>query len=450
MKIVSEQHDNIVAKPEAKLLIVDDNESLLDSLKIMLELESAYIIKTAMNVQVAERIMRDWQPDLALIDLKIGAGNGLELVKTFKQEDPLIKCLIMTAYRDISNVQEVVESGADDYLYKPLDPSDLIYNLRTQNERKEFEIQKTQLENQFKGVFEQSFQYMFLLDTEGKIIEINKTVISNSGLDKKDLIGLQLWELPCWVAPSEYETAALKQQLKVAVSESVERKPSRFECDFKGTNNDLITLDLSIKPILNGNNEVIFIIPEGRDITQQKIAERKLIDLAHHDSLTKLSNRKLFNLKIKEEISSASRHNREFAILYIDLDGFKKVNDSLGHDIGDDLLVEVAIRIKEIVREEDAVARLGGDEFGIILGEIDSMKSVSFVANRLIEILNKPFIIQEHQINISASTGIASYPDNGIEIDELIKNADIAMYNAKKLGKNNYQIFNKEMRIKSD
>ncbi|WP_197034972.1 GGDEF domain-containing protein [Herbaspirillum sp. RV1423] len=164
-------------------------------------------------------------------------------------------------------------------------------------------------------------------------------------------------------------------------------------------------------------------------------ANQVLQELALHDKLTGLPNRGLFEDRLQQAIEKASRAESQFAILFIDLDGFKLVNDAYGHDIGDMLLIEVANRFRHVIRDEDTVARLGGDEF-IVLVQITDPGNAVLVADKLIAAISEPFILGQKNIRISASVGSAVYPVDGTTLHDLIKRADDAMYGIKRIGRN--------------
>lgn len=188
------------------------------------------------------------------------------------------------------------------------------------------------------------------------------------------------------------------------------------------------------------------------DITQQ-VEDEKLLNLqaqqlnhqANHDALTNLPNRMLFQDRLSQTIFTSKRNNEQFALLFIDLDQFKKINDSLGHHIGDEVLIEAAKRIKDSIREEDTLARLGGDEFTIIAKEVQGKSSASVVAQKIIEAMKEPIIVKSHQLYISSSIGISLYPQDSTDQNNLIKYADAAMYKAKDEGRNNYQFYSTDM-----
>jgi diguanylate cyclase (GGDEF)-like protein len=201
-----------------------------------------------------------------------------------------------------------------------------------------------------------------------------------------------------------------------------------------------------IKPVYDENKNIIEIAGYATDITERKKVEDKIKHIAYHDNLTDLANRTLFNLRLNESLDELETDKEKLAIMMIDLDNFKKVNDSLGHDIGDLLLIEVADRIKTCLRKHyDLAARMGGDEFTILLPKVSKTEDIDDVAKRIVESLQQPLVIDGTNImetfKVTASIGIAVAPDNGVDSVTLFKNADIAMYNAKKNGKNNYQFF---------
>lgn len=187
---------------------------------------------------------------------------------------------------------------------------------------------------------------------------------------------------------------------------------------------------------------------EEQEKKTQKLLTKQTDQLryqAHHDALTNLSNRTLFKDRLSQAIITAKRKHEQFALLFIDLDQFKKINDTLGHHIGDKVLIEVALRLQQTIREEDTLSRLGGDEFTIILKDVQGIQSASVVAQKVIDVLQEPIIVTGHTLYITASIGISIYPDDALKDENLIKYADIAMYKAKDEGRNNYQFYSAEM-----
>jgi len=213
-----------------------------------------------------------------------------------------------------------------------------------------------------------------------------------------------------------------------------------------------VWINVRSKAVFDKNGKAIRMIGTHTDISEQKKIEQKLQEQkdslayqAHHDSLTGLPNRVLLNDRLEQSIEKAKRNNFKFAVLFIDLDHFKKINDSLGHDVGDEMLKVITQRFKSVLREEDTIARLGGDEFTIIIEEVNQIQDASLVATKLLEILAKPIKIKRNTLYVSSSIGISIYPDDGQSAKNILKFADSAMYKAKDEGRNNFQYYNATM-----
>jgi len=216
-----------------------------------------------------------------------------------------------------------------------------------------------------------------------------------------------------------------------------------------GINN---TFELEVSPLLDQEGKLYGVIEVARDVTDRLRIEKELREsrsrlyrLAHHDVLTGLPNRLLFKDRFEQAIFKVRRKGGKVAILFLDLDKFKEVNDTLGHDVGDALLIEVAARFQRQCRQSDTVARIGGDEFVFILEEIENRSNAEVVAGKIMEAVERPVQIHEHELQISTSIGIALYPDDADDIDGVIKCADTALYQAKEEGRNGYKMYHAEM-----
>ena len=225
----------------------------------------------------------------------------------------------------------------------------------------------------------------------------------------------------------------------------------------KRKDNSLFSVRLMSDVVKNTKGQPIGIVTTCEDITYHKKSEEKIVHLAYHDTLTKLPNRYLLKDRVTQAIESAKKYNRQMAVLFLDLDQFKRINDTLGHDIGDKLLQQIAKRLLQYVRKSDTVARvkesdirntvarLGGDEFTILLTEIRHIRDTSIVAQRILELFSESFKVQGHEMFVSFSIGIAVFPHNGENATSLLKNADTAMYHAKRNGRNNFQFYTESM-----
>jgi diguanylate cyclase (GGDEF)-like protein len=195
--------------------------------------------------------------------------------------------------------------------------------------------------------------------------------------------------------------------------------------------------DYLIKDQIDSN----LLIRSLRYAIERKMAEDIIKKLAYHDSLTGLPSRTLFNDRFAMAIAETKRNHKKTAFIMLDLDHFKDVNDNFGHDIGDELLKEVSRRLVNILRQTDTVCRMGGDEFGLLISDVSAKEMIDEVAQRILLIIGKPFILHGYEQMISASVGIAIYPEDGETLETLIKHADAAMYQAKKTGRNKYSYY---------
>ena len=186
-----------------------------------------------------------------------------------------------------------------------------------------------------------------------------------------------------------------------------------------------------------------------QEITARKKMEEEIRHLANHDALTGLPNRRLFLELISLEIAQSRRHGTKMAVFFLDLDRFKNINDTLGHEAGDELLKMVAAGLRRTVRSSDTVARIGGDEFNIIVPDVVRAEDVADVARKIVDYFGRSFVIAGQELHITASLGISVFPDDSDEIDGLLRYADIAMYHAKEQGRNNYQFYNPEINTRS-
>jgi len=201
----------------------------------------------------------------------------------------------------------------------------------------------------------------------------------------------------------------------------------------------------TITPVRTDSKEITHFISTGKDISERMRTQERLHYMAHHDALTKLPNRTLFLDRLHQAMARAHWHNRLIAVIFMDLDQFKEINDNFGHDCGDQLLIQLTQRLSSSLRSGDTIARFGGDEFSILLDDIASEQDVSVLAKKILDTLATPFKIHGHELLVTASIGVSIFPSDGSDSETLLRNADVAMYRAKHLGRNNYQFYSNEM-----
>ncbi|MBF0161942.1 MAG: EAL domain-containing protein [Magnetococcales bacterium] len=283
-----------------------------------------------------------------------------------------------------------------------------------------------------------------VLDPEGQVMLFNQACQRLSGYGEGELLGRSVVEL--LVPPTEREAMQpLWQQLLHEQTPNLPAIP--YEGHWQAKNGELFLISWSYNVIHHKDGTLRSIIATGVDITAQRRTEKMLQHVAGHDVLTGLPNRALFQVRLSEHLSMAKRSRGEVVLLFLDLDRFKQVNDTLGHKAGDELLREATRRILSCVRPYDLVARLGGDEFTIILPQLTHLYYVEFIARRILEELAKPFQLEAGEANVSGSIGITLFPRDATEMETLLKHADTAMYSAKSAGRNAFCFFTAEMQL---
>lgn len=286
---------------------------------------------------------------------------------------------------------------------------------------------------------------LIICETDFKIYDANHKAFQTLGIDKKDLVGTSMKTL--------FDSDQLPYSLaSLASSEELMHEVS-LESELRTSNKQLIPVEIKARSIDLGGKT--YILALSRDISLRKAQEARIHHLAYFDSLTDLPNRSLFLDRMHQVQSKSLRHEMYSALLFLDLDRFKNINDSLGHDVGDELLIVVASRLKEMMREEDTVARLGGDEFVVILPELAEEQepaalNAQRITNRILEVMAKPFHIGQHVLHISASVGIRLFPDDDNDIKNIVKQADTALYRAKSNGKNTFHFYRPSMQLLAD
>ncbi|SDR49503.1 bifunctional diguanylate cyclase/phosphodiesterase [Paraburkholderia tuberum] len=251
--------------------------------------------------------------------------------------------------------------------------------------------------------------------------------------------------------PSEIPGGANALAYEKKISETIATGKSRqFELRWLSKDGQEQCSHIRLTPEIDASGEVNSVLAVGRDLSDRMAFEATIWKQANYDALTHLPNRQMFHARLEHEAGVSHRSGRPMALMLIDLDRFKEVNDSLGHDMGDILLIEAARRITSCVREFDTVARLGGDEFTVILPELDDTGSIEQIAKTIIATLTQPFKLGPDEAFISASVGVTLYPNDGTELDVLFKNADQAMYAAKAAGRNRFHYFTPELQVAAE
>lgn len=289
-------------------------------------------------------------------------------------------------------------------------------------------------EARLEAILDNAADAIVTVDTHGVVVSANAATARLFGYPAEHLIGLAFGTL----VPAGFDGDAHAELTRLSSA-----KPEESVLEGRNARGQAFPLSISVAPVhLQREGFFVCIL---RDLTEQQRSQERIHRLAHHDALTGLENRFALNVRLERQLASARRHNEPVAVLFIDLDHFKKINDSLGHAAGDKLLVGAAERMKDLLREVDTLARLGGDEFIIVLAGPLTPDSVTGVAVRVVESLSQPYQLSGSTAHSGCSVGVALFPDDGEDAATLIRHADMAMYAAKREGRGNFQFFSPEM-----
>jgi diguanylate cyclase (GGDEF)-like protein/PAS domain S-box-containing protein len=313
--------------------------------------------------------------------------------------------------------------------------------------RKDMEEKLKESEEKFRSLVDSTDDSIFLLDSNYKFLFMNKKHLFRMGISEGEYTGRSFIEFHPPEEAGEF----------IAKVDEVFRTGESIHNEYKGQKNNQYFLQ-TLSPIKDqyGMPEAVTVI--SKDITEHKKTEEQVRFLAYFDSLTGLPNRFFFKELLDKALSHAERHKLILATLFLDVDNFKRINDTLGHDIGDELLQAVTARLLKSVRNSDSISRandntitntlsrLGGDEFVVLLSEIADVPDAAVVARRLLKDISEPYMLKGHKVIITASVGISVYPSDGEDAQSLLKYADLAMYHAKDIGKNNYQYYTESMK----
>ncbi|HTP59192.1 MAG TPA: diguanylate cyclase [Spirochaetia bacterium] len=282
-------------------------------------------------------------------------------------------------------------------------------------------------------VIDNTTEGIMITDTEFRIIEINRAFTSITGYSREDVLGEQVMS---------FHTGPQETGFYEGIWNIVRVRGSwRGEVWDRKKSGEVYPKWLSVSAVADERGEINRFVGIFSDITPMKKSDEQLYYLAHYDSLTGLANRRQFHDLLDRAVKTARRKTEGMAVMFIDVDSFKGVNDNFGHRAGDCLLQEVGRRIQRCVRETDVVARLGGDEFTVVLANIQDPGNVERIAEKLLEQIAKPVTIDQDEVRVTSSIGISVLAEDTADADSLLQNADMAMYRAKAMGKNTYQVF---------
>ena len=441
------------------VLVVDDQPDLLDSLRMLLHSEG-YRVDTATGGAIALTQLAVNDYDAVLLDLQMPDLSGHEVIKYVARSKPHIQTIVVSGETSFESVRTCMQEGAYDYVRKPYIPDEILTTLANALKARALRLQHATMEKALREseqlhryIVNNSPDLVYMLDDRGRFTFVNDTLIRLLQYDRQDLIGKHYSVL---VHEEDMEAARFVFNERRTGDRSSRHVELRLRCrnprhGVRHFDNHVLPIELhstgvyqsdaSLEPgrKFSGTHGV------AKDITLRKKTEKLINYQAYHDLLTNLPNRALFNDRLHQALAHVRRNNGSLAVMFLDLDRFKTINDSLGHAMGDQLLQSVTSRLKRCLREEDTLSRFGGDEFTLLLPNIQHRDDASAIATKVMDQLSKPFVISGHEMHVSASIGIALYPEAGDSMEVLCKKADIAMYYVKANGKSGFKFFNEEM-----
>jgi diguanylate cyclase (GGDEF)-like protein/PAS domain S-box-containing protein len=445
------------------ILIVDDIPANLRLLVDTLD-QHGYAVAVAQDGSEAITRAEFLQPDLILLDVMMPVMDGFEAAQHLKANERTrdIPIIFMTALADVEDKLAGFAAGGVDYVTKPFEIPEVVARinnqlaLRAAQHAVQVANQRLQLEIEAHERLELAYQeseerYRTLVDmlpiaiivhANERIAFANSAALRLTGSNaERSIVGSMTME---YVPQVFHEDLQLR--LRQASDGKGEMQPMAMQV--MTIDGKPIDVELSGAKIQYGGNYAVMLVI--RDTTEQREHEAALKHQANHDLLTGLPNRTLLLDRLNQAIARARRHEGRLGVMFIDLDKFKYINDSLGHSAGDKLLCTVALRLAKCVRQCDTVARLGGDEFVLLVDGFDNEATLSALAQRVVPTLAAPIDLNGQEHCITCSIGIGIYPQDGADTEELLKRADIAMYRAKETGRNNYQFFTPQMQTRMD
>ncbi len=433
--------------PETILLLQDNaSKAAIVRETLVKSSDPPFVVEWVRSCAAALDRLRDQTRDhitAVLIDLLLPDGQEFEIFDQIFQASPHIPILVLSNPEHEEVARQAVQRGAQDYILdNRLDSYSLSKALRTMLERTanaealfmEKERAQVTLNSIGDGVIS--------TDVAGNVTYLNPVAEAMTGWTSTEALGRSFGEVFRIIDSTDPEHAVNPMAIAMRQNKTVGLSGSCVLIRRDGIES---AIEDSAAPIHDRRGQVTGAVMVFHDVTQAREMSERMSYLAHHDYLTGLPNRLLLDDRLAQAMAAARRQRQQMAVLFVDVDRFKHINDSLGHAIGDQLLLSVAGRLVASVRASDTVSRQGGDEFVVLLSSIAHAEDAALSAYKILAALGIPHHVEEHDLQITVSMGIGIYPEDGTDAETLVKNADIAMLNAKNNGRNNYQFFKPDM-----
>jgi len=416
-----------------RLLLVEDNPGDARLLCEMFNEQPEAAHNTTLTIvkscREAERCLSEGEVDVVLLDLGLPDAQAVA---------PRIPLVVLTGLDDEVLAAQALQAGAQDYLVKGhIEARGLFRALRYAIERKVMEETLYEEKERAQVTLRCIGDGVVCVDNLEIVTFINLVAENTTGWSLAEAVGRPLIE----VFNSADNRSGKSARTRAAALSRTQSIHSSSTSVLVRRDGSVIPIESSVAPIHNREGHAVGTVIVFRDVSAARTAALTIAHAAQHDVLTGLPNRLLLNDRIDQAIILARASAMQMAVLFLDLDGFKYINDSLGHSIGDKLLQSIAVRLVNCVRNTDTVSRQGGDEFVVLLSEVEHSEEPAIIATRMLAAVSEARFVDQHGLHVTTSIGIAVYPDDGLDAATLIKNADTAMYQAKTKGHQSYQFF---------
>ena len=445
-----------MSKKSIKILLVEDNPGDARLLREMLSKQDALDIELThvSSMSGAEGHIAKDAVDIILLDLGLPDVQGLGAVRRARAAAPRVPLVVLTGLHDEALAAQVLQEGAQEHLIKgQIETRGLVRAMRYAIERKAMEeallvkeealfVEKERAQVTLNSIGDA----VICTDISGNITFLNLVAERMTSWSRQEAEARPTAEVFRMIDAANRETAPNSMEKAVEQDRTVVLP---LNCLLIQRNGSEVPVEGCISPIHDREGKATGAVIVFRDVS---IARAMALQMAHsfqHDFLTGLPNRMLLTDRVRQAIALAPRHLKKVAVLFLDLDGFKHINDSLGHPIGDKLLQSIAARLVTCVRGSDTVSRQGGDEFVVLLSEMQQSEDAAITARRMLEAVAKAHSIDQHDLHVTTSIGVSIYPDDGLDVETLIKNADTAMYQAKENGPQSYRFFMPAMNVRA-
>ena len=393
----------------------------------------------------AEMYLKEHRVDIVLLDLSLFDPEGLEAIGRVRTAAPHVSIVLLSSVDDEPKAMQAIREGAQDYLIKgQIEPNILMQALGNAVARTTNKEILTDEKDRAQATLNCIADAVICTDMSGNITFFNPVAGSMMGWSMKDAVGRRLTEI-LRIVDATTRKVILDPMAKAASENLTGTLPSNSVLIRRDGRE--VFIEDSVAPIHDREGAVTGAVIVFRDVSAARAQSEQMAHLAEHDSLTGLPNRLLFCDRVGQALSLARRHGGQAAVLFLDLDGFKQINDSLGHAAGDKLLQSVAKRLLACVRDPDTVSRYGGDEFAVLLQDVHRHQDAAATARRVLRALGDVYSVDGQQVHVTASIGMSIYPHDGFDAEMLIKNADTAMYRAKKNGCQSCEFYSSELNV---